>query len=50
MLEERDDKTLLAVQSVYMSEADRAAMTTGSTMEAGARETYQRLEELLKGA
>ena len=46
-LEERDGKTLVTAQSVFQSVEDRAGMMADGGMEAGARETYERLEELL---
>jgi uncharacterized protein YndB with AHSA1/START domain len=47
-LEEADGKTLVTAHSVFQSEADRAGMMQGDGMESGARETYERLEELLQ--
>ena len=46
-LEERGGKTMLTAQSVFQSPEDRAGMMADGGMEAGARETYERLEELL---
>ncbi len=46
-LEEVDGKTKFSVVSVFASMADRDGMAA-SGMEAGASETYERLDELLK--
>ena len=45
-LEERGGKTLITAQSVFQSVEDRDGMIQ-SGMESGARESYERLEELL---
>lgn len=49
-LEERDGKTFLTAHSVFQSVEDRAGMMQGDSMEAGARDTYLRLEDLLAKA
>jgi uncharacterized protein YndB with AHSA1/START domain len=45
-LEDRAGKTLLTAHSVFLSVEDRDGMMQGD-MEAGARETYDRLEEVI---
>jgi len=45
-LTERDGRTLLTVRDVFASKEDRDGMLQ-SGMEEGARETYERLDELL---
>lgn len=42
-----DGRTLVRVRSVFASKEDADAMLQGGGMEAGARETYERLEEIL---
>ncbi|HEY5982549.1 MAG TPA: SRPBCC family protein [Anaerolineales bacterium] len=49
-LEERGGKTSLIAHSVFQSPEDRAGMMVDGGMEAGARETYARLDELLERA
>jgi uncharacterized protein YndB with AHSA1/START domain len=48
-MEERDGKTFVTAHSVYQSVEDREGMMQGGGMEAGARESYERLEKVLAG-
>lgn len=48
-LEESEDKTLMVAVSLFPS-VEARDMTVASGMEAGARETYDRLAELVEGA
>ena len=46
--EERDGKTILTTTSLYETAEARDAMLLRSGMEAGARETWDRLAELVE--